>query len=93
MGEIYAIGGHSDQPKSKKSVEKYDPVFISWSYFNKMNVEKRGHSACVMPDKIYVVGGKNAKNEFVFEVECYKPFWSIVARKKERLFRHSIVAI
>ena len=61
-----------------------------------MDAERRGHSACVMQDKIYVVGGKNAKNEFVLKIECYdfsSCRWSIVGRTRKKLFRHSIVAI
>ena len=96
LGDIYAIGGRSNQFESTKSVEKYDFKSNSWTYVNEMNVERRGHSACVMQDKIYVVGGKNAENEFVSEIECYDPSsgqWSIVERTEKKLFRHSIVAI
>ena len=96
LGDIYAIGGRSNQFESTKSVEKYDFKSNSWNYANEMNVERRGHSACVMQDKIYVVGGKNAANKFVSEIECYDPSsgqWSIVGRTEKKLFRHSIVAI
>ena len=99
LGDIYAIGGRSDQSASTKSVEKYDFQSNSWSYVNEMNFERRGHAACVMQDKIYVVGGKNAANEFVFEIESYDPSsgrsvkWEIDGRTEKKLFRHSIVAI
>ena len=96
LGDIYAIGGQSDQLGSTKSVEKYDFKSNSWNYVNEINVERRGHSACVMQDKIYIVGGKNAANEFVSEIECYDPSngqWSIVGGTEKKLFRHSIVAI
>ena len=99
LGDIYAIGGRSDQSASTKSVEKYDFQSNSWTYVNEMNFERRGHAACVMQDKIYVVGGKNAANEFVFEIESYDPSsgrsvkWVIVGKTEKKLFRHSIVAI
>ena len=49
-------------------------------FVKEMNVERRGHSACVMQDKIFVVGGQNAKSKLVCEIECYdlsNKEWSI----------------
>ena len=58
---------------------------------------KRWHSACVMQDKIFVVGGKNnTHDQFVSEVGCYDPFsdnWSIVGDTNKKTHSLSLVAI
>ena len=87
---------NNTQLQSIKSVEKYDPHSNTWVYVNEMNIERYGHSACVMQNKIYVVGGKNSKDEFVTQIECYDPLsgnWSVVGNTNEKLYRHSVVAI
>ena len=95
MGTIYAIGGSDNHGKSIEGVERYDPHLNKWVYVNKMNIERYGHSACVMESKIYV-GGKKSEDEFVTEIECYDPLsgdWSIVGNTNEELYGHFVIAI
>ena len=60
---IYAIGGWSKHDKNKivKSVEKYDSETDESSFGSNMTIERVAHSAAVMDDKIYVVGGMTMK--------------------------------
>ena len=97
-GVIYAIGGQSgdDNETTLKSVERFDPDANKWIYVSDMNIERSSHSACVLQDKIFVVGGINCKDQEVKEIECYDPIineWTIVKRTKEDLFHHSLVVI
>ena len=61
-----------------------------------MNIERNGHSACVMQGKIFVVGGLNDKDEAVKEIECYDPStdrWEIVANIDDEFVDHSLVVV
>ena len=95
---IYAIGGrsHRSPGSTLKSVETYDFAADSWKYVEEMSIERSGHSACVLEGKIYVVGGCNAEDKAVTEIECYDPFqnkWDIVGQVNDELYYHSIVAV
>ena len=103
-GFIYAIGGLSSEKSeisgisidTEKSVEMYNPIENSWVDVKPMNIERSGHSACVVQDKIFVVGGKNAENKFVHEIECYDPTredWSIVGEVEAELYGHAITVL
>jgi len=95
---IYAIGGKSninDQSTTLKTVERYDSAANKWKYVSDMNIKRYAHSACVLRNKIYVVGGINENDEAVKEIECYDPTcdtWSIVGNITEKLYYHTIVA-
>ena len=94
-GYIYAIGG-SGQTITQKSVEKYSPNSNKWIDVAAMNFDRRGHSACLVQNKILVVGGKNADYEFVHEVECFdatSDTWSIVGETDVDLYYHVLVVI
>ena len=95
---IHAIGSRSGDKVSTtlKSVEKYTPMVNQWEYVSEINTERRGHAACVLRGKIYVVGGKDANNKVVKAIECYDPAqdsWIIVGETEQELYRHSIVAL
>ena len=93
---IYVIGGCNDKSNAVKTVEKYDCASDKWIYVSEMNIERYGHSACVMQGKIFVVGGCNADSKPVREIECYDPStdkWEIVARIIDELFAHSLVVV
>jgi len=98
-GVIYAIGGifkHTDISTTLKTVERYDSATNKWKYVSDMNVKRRTHSACVLHNKIYVVGGLNESSCAIKEIECYDPTcdtWSIVGNVTEKLFHHTIVAV
>ena len=61
-----------------------------------MNIEKIAHSACVLQDKIYVVGGVNKNCSLVKEIECYDlatDKWSIVGETVDKLYKHKLIAV
>ena len=67
-----------------------------WTNVNSMNVERYFHAACVLQDKIYVVGGGNAAGNVVKSIECYDPEldrWEIVGETNENCCSHAIVAL
>ena len=97
-GVVYAIGGHfgNDDSTKLKSVEKYDSSAKKWKYVSDMNFERHSHAACVLRNKIYVVGGLDADDNAVTEIECYDPTWdtwSIVGNTTEELFYDTLVAL
>ena len=38
-----------------------------------MNAARLGHAACVIGGKIYVIGGKDEKGNYVSTIECFDP--------------------
>ena len=95
QGFLYAIGGYSIS-KVEKSVEKYDPGNNQWTYVSSMKFARHDHAACVLQDKIYVIGGKKSGNDIVKVIECYDPEldeWSIVGETAQECAYHSVVAL
>ena len=97
-GMVYAIGGRSgrDKPTTLKTVEKYDSSAKKWKYVSDMNFKRFGPAACVLLNKIYIVGGLDADDKEVTQIECYDPkrdTWSIVGNTVEKLYCHSLVAV
>ena len=97
-GCVYAIGGQSGDGNDTrlKSVEKYDADANKWVYVSDMMNERSKHSACVLQDKIYVVGGLNSKGNVVKVIECYDPstdVWYDVGETVDELYSHSLVVI
>ena len=95
---IYAIGGQCspDAITRTKTVEKFNPDQKQWVYVCEMNIERCGHAASVINDKIYVVGGLDKNNRPVHTIECYTPLldtWSIVGKTHYDLYYHSIIAL
>ena len=96
-GVVYAIGGRAGQDYSTtlKTVEKYDSSTNKWNYVSDMNF-KRVHAACVLRNKIYVVGGLDADDKVVTLIDCYDPTcdtWSVVRTITEKLYQHTLVAV
>ena len=92
-GCIYAIGGVDENDQTLKTVEKFDPIVKQWCNVEEMNHARRDHAACVLREKIYVVGGWNF-NGFAEVVECYDPAndsWSIV--DTQNVYGHALVAV
>ena len=59
-----------------------------------MKIGRRGHAACVLQDKIYVVGGINAEKNYVKEIECYDPdtkAWETCGSIIEKLQCHLLI--
>ena len=96
-GVVYAIGGRSGTNKSTalKTVEKYDSSANTWKYVSDMNFQRSAHAACVLCNKIYVVGGLDADGKAVTNIESYDPVydtWSIVGNTIE-IWQHILVAV
>ena len=97
---IYAIGGKTSKDhtahSTSKTVEKYNSSTNSWEYVTDMNIERSAHAACVLHNKIYVVGGIDARGTAIREIECYDPVrdtWSIVGNTAEKLCSHTLVIV
>ena len=96
-GVVYAIGGRSGEEISRalKSVEKYDCAVNQWKYVNDINIARFSHAACVLRDKIYVVGGLDTNGKKIKEIECYDPTidtWSFAGNALDILYCHKLVA-
>ena len=95
---IYAIGGESGVHKNDRfsSVEKYDTGFKKWIYVKEMNYARSYAAACVLDDKIFVVGGLDKSNHPVQVIECYDPSkdeWNVTQDMGRRLTGHSLIAV
>ena len=97
-GVVYAIGGRSgyDNSTTLKTVERYDSSAKKWNFVGDMNFKRQAHAACVLRNKIYAVGGFDADDNAVTQIECYDPMldtWSIVGKTTEKFYCHSLVAV
>lgn len=84
---IYAFGGRADQElRSLRSVERYDPDTNSWSYCSEMLNGRDSFNACVLDERIYVVGGNGRSDEVGQVVEVYDPdrnSWGVVCKDRK----------
>ena len=95
-GFIYAIGG--DHEQGRRSVEKYDVANDQWMFVSSLNVGRCFHGACVLNDKIYVVGGSQS---FSFLnpskiTECYNSsfdHWELIEGADNDCRMHSLIAL
>ena len=99
-GYIYAIGGkcacNNGTEATLASVEKFDPTEGSWKYVSDMNFGRKYHAACVLHDKIFVLGGSDLKGRPVKAIEWYdasRNVWSIVGEAMQDFASHSLVVV
>ena len=94
-GFIYAIGGAGNQ--GLRTVEKYDLLTNTWMFASCLNIGRWHHGACVLNDKIYIVGGKkNRFGDVANRTECYNSSldrWEIINGADNNYIRHSLVAL
>jgi N-acetylneuraminic acid mutarotase len=109
-GKIYVIGG-GESPSATNyngaevfnTVEEYDPVTDTWSAKSPMSTARWSHSASVINDKIYIIGGAEA-DCYPFDIGCaitsietYDPAkdtWSVVNGATPRpMMNHSAVVL
>ena len=95
---IYAIGGQCNTGNFilTNTVEEYDPTTDVWTYVSEMTHARSEHAACVLDDKIYVVGGMGNDNKAVNDIECYDPScdeWTVVGTTVDSLRGHSLIAV
>ena len=74
-GELYAISGSSRHKFKAASVEKYHPLSNQWKAVATLNVARSCPGACVIGDRIVVVGGGSPAIE-VYDANENK--WNIV---------------
>jgi len=94
-GCIYVFGGEINNVRLK-SVEKYNPTVNEWCYVSDMNCKISELAACVINEKIYIVGGIAATENVRKTIQCYDPrddFWSTVGKIHSKLQGHSLLAI
>ena len=97
--EVYVSGGtYSKNGKSfvLKVIEKFSPFSKQWTVLSASNFFREGHAACLLENKIFVVGGRNEKIEWEKSIEYYDPLvnsWSFVGECEYNLDRHSLVAL
>ena len=97
-GAVYVIGGRNDDGKALKRVLKYDPDSNKWDEVKEMENERCSHSACVLLDMIYVLGGISTDTQKeVFDIEYYDPVenkWdSLNNTLGQKLHEHASLAI
>lgn len=68
---IFACGG-SDGDGALASVERYDPRENVWVEAPPMNVQRLGHAAVVVKNRLYAIGGFDGK-EPLGTFECFDP--------------------
>ena len=70
---IYVIAGSGGGGgEFLKTCEVYNTLTNTWSPLEQLNVERSGASACVLNNKLYVIGGHNAVNGYLNCVEVSK---------------------
>lgn len=57
-GKIYAMGGH-DGIDRLRTVECYCPETNQWTILQSMSTERSDAHACVLNEKIYIIGWLN----------------------------------
>ena len=75
-GYVYAIGGQTEVLRLKSiqnTVERFDLRSNEWRYVCKMKHKRRFFSACVLQEKIFVIGGEDDQGRVVQEIEIYDP--------------------
>ena len=99
-GMIYAIGGN-DKIKNNKwttshTVEKFNPVENKWTFVTGLIQARSDHTACLMHDKIFVVGGYDKFCKPIRIIECYDPTtdeWTVAGETKDDLLGHALVTL
>lgn len=81
-GQIYAIGGWSDNAEPIATVEAYDPVKNKWTRKADIPTPRGALSTCVVNGKIYAIGGA-AVPKILPTVEVYDPATSKWTKKAD----------
>ncbi|XP_078359897.1 kelch-like protein 23 [Oculina patagonica] len=78
---IYVFGGLEGRAcvnsNYKSTVERYDPEEDSWSFVAPMQQPRRNGLACVLVDKIFVIGGESAECACAPKCEVYDPITDV----------------
>ena len=65
-GKIYFVGGLASEEK-KKIVESYDPSTNEWETLTPLLTERHAHSAAILNEKLYAIGGSNLSSVEIFD--------------------------
>ena len=69
---IYVIGGKSQEwDDALSTTEKYKPIEGRWMFVCELNFARYSHTASVLQNKMFVVGGCNSSETVVQEIQCY----------------------
>ena len=94
---IYVIGGKTQETDDALSTtEKYNPIEGQWTFVCELNFARFSHTASVLQNKIFVVGGCNSSGTAVEEIECYDTItnnWSVLKKMDLELFSHSSIVL
>jgi len=93
-GRLYALGGVSSirANDSLKTVECYDAEKNVWETVADMSTERWGGTAAVLDDKLFVMGGRNARQLNLASVEYYERAsneWKQVAPMNKGRYGHA----
>jgi kelch-like protein 10 len=80
--KIYAIGGRAFGSSPLSDNDRYDPVSDTWTPLAPPIVPRYDHSAAVVEDKIYLIGGSAAGGE-LRSVEEYSPETALFVHLKD----------
>ena len=94
-GSLYVIGGNIDDPYgfsvSVTAIEKFSIDTKQWTICNStLNIREAG--ACVLKNKVYIVGGINGQHYYSDLIQCYCPETDSVEvtdRFLTRIFGHA----
>ena len=99
-GMIYVLGGlgndEDDKEIALQTAEKYNPVQNKWIFVSDLIYARYFHAACLMQDKIFVVGGVDTNGKAIKIIECYDPStdkWTVVSETEDELTGHALVAL
>ena len=94
---IYVIGGITQERNDVLSTtEKYNPIEGRWTFVCELNFARFAHTALVLQNKMFVVGGCNLIGKAIQEIEFYDTItnkWSVVGKTDFKLFKHSSVVV
>ncbi|XP_055353418.1 uncharacterized protein LOC129599254 [Paramacrobiotus metropolitanus] len=97
-GHVYILGGTLKQAATASCV-RLNISTSTWVDIHSLQKPRHRHSACVVNERIYVCGGKNAAGEVEYSMEVYDTTrdgpWSTVelATRDENLLRSTILDV
>ncbi|CAG0879520.1 unnamed protein product, partial [Darwinula stevensoni] len=96
-GYLYVAGGAVlEDGDGIDKVQRYDPKTNTWTELAQMLIPRSGAVACVLQQKIYVIGGWHASTENTNKVECYdikSNRWEFRAPMIEHRYRPGVAVL
>ncbi|XP_055852727.1 kelch-like protein 18 [Episyrphus balteatus] len=92
IGQIYAVGGLTNNGESVSTVEIYDPVTKKWKMGEQMSMMRSRVGVAVICGKLYAFGGFNG-TERLSTVEVYDPKQNKWSQGRAMLCKRSAVGV